>query len=51
MLCGTFNAEIAAVEGFRTVLYSISLAGDVVLEISWLCMFRDRLSIYKLGKL
>lgn len=49
MLCGTFNAEIAAVEGFRTVLYSISLAG-VVLEISWLCMFRDRLSIYKLGK-
>lgn len=50
VLCGTFNAEMAAVEGFRTVLYSTSLAGFIVLESFWLCVFRDRLSIYKLGK-
>lgn len=34
VLCGTSSAEMAAVEGLRAVLYSISLAGFVVLEVS-----------------
>lgn len=37
MLWDTFNAEMAAVEEFRVVLYSISLPGFMCLEID--CLF------------
>lgn len=38
--CGTSNAEIAAVEGFRAGLSSTSLAGLVALELLVVCVWR-----------
>lgn len=47
MLCGTSDVEMAVVEGFRTVLYSNTLAGFFILEVcvGCLCLEIDSLFI------
>lgn len=47
MLCGTASAEMAVLEGFRTLLYSKTLAGFFILEVSvgGLCLEIDCLFI------
>jgi len=38
MLCGISNVEMEVVEVFRTVLYSSTLAGFFILEVSVGCL-------------